>query len=123
MPRYIDAIKLIKEFQALPCCRNGYSDEYDKARIFAMIDNQPTVEGCKEALEKQIPKKPIEVKNIYPPEQFECPVCGSCVGRHKTLRKINELLGETLTDCKVEFKYCCECGQRMDWGEETDNAE
>ena len=45
MPRYIDAIKLLKEFQALPCCRNGYSDEYDKACIFAMIDNQPRVDA------------------------------------------------------------------------------
>lgn len=69
------------------------------------------------ALEKQIPKKPIEAKNIYPPEQFECPVCGSCVGRHKTVKKINDAWGEILTDCKVEFAYCCECGQKQDWSE------
>ena len=70
------------------------------------------------ALEKHDGKKPIEAKNVYPPEQFECPVCGCCVGRHKTLRKVNDLLGEVLTDCKVEFNFCPDCGQRIDWSDE-----
>ena len=74
------------------------------------------LEMAVKALEKQIPKKAIEAKNIYPPEQFECPVCGGCVGRHKTLKKINDIVGEILMDCKVEYAYCLECGQRIWWG-------
>ena len=70
------------------------------------------------ALEKQEGKKPIEAKNVYPPEQFECPVCECCVGRHKTLRRVNDLLGEVLTDCAVEFDFCPDCGQRIDWSDE-----
>ena len=67
------------------------------------------------ALEKQDGKKPNEAKNVYPSEQFECPVCGCCVGRHKTLRKVNDLIGEVLTDCKVEFNFCPDCGQKILW--------
>lgn len=69
---------------------------------------------------KEKPKKPKEAKDLYPPEQFECPVCGCCVGRHKTLRKINDAMGEGLTDCKMEFKHCPECGQHIDWGHDDD---
>lgn len=67
------------------------------------------------ALEKRVGKKPKEVKNVYPPEQFECPACGCCVGRHKTLWKVNDLLGEVLTDCGVEFNFCPDCGQKILW--------
>lgn len=67
------------------------------------------------ALEKQEGKKPIEAKNVYPPEQFECPVCGCCVGRHKTLRRVNDLFGEVLTDCVVDFDFCPDCGQKILW--------
>lgn len=71
------------------------------------------------ALEKQEGKKPKEARNIYPPEQFECPVCGCCVGRHKTLRRVNDLFGEVLTDCVVEFDFSPDCGQRIDWSDEN----
>ena len=48
---------------------------------------------AKLALEKQIPKKPKEVKGVYDLLKPVCPVCG------------NDFLGE----------YCDECGQRIDW--------
>ena len=83
---------------------SGYSKNREEALDMAIA-----------ALEKQEGKKPIEAKNVYPPEQFECPVCGCCVGRHKTLRKVNDLLGEVLTDCKVEFNFCPDCGQKILW--------
>lgn len=47
------------------------------------------------ALEKQIPKKPID-KLMY----LECPTCGD-VG---------------IEDCG----YCSVCGQKLDWGNEND---
>ena len=46
-----------------------------------------------QALEKQTPKKPKEVKGVYDLLKPVCPVCG------------NDFLGE----------YCDECGQRIDW--------
>ena len=48
---------------------------------------------AKLALEKQIPKKPKEVKGVYDLLKPVCPVCG------------NDFLGE----------YCDECGQRINW--------
>lgn len=77
--------------------------------------NNEAIDMAIAALEQQEGKMPKEARNIYPPEQFECPVCGCCVGRHKTLRKVNDLLGEVLTDCKVEFNFCPDCGQKILW--------
>jgi hypothetical protein len=97
---------------------------YEEARRIILTDFEigtaKTADAlCKavDALAKQIPMKPIEEKNLYPPEQFACPVCGGCVGRHKTLKRINNTLGDALQDCKVEFSYCLECGQRIDWSD------
>ena len=82
MPRYIDAIKLLKEFQALPCCRNGYSDEYDKARIFAMIANQPTADVVERKKGKWIKRgvslyRCSECGRFSPSQENYCPSCGS----------------------------------------------
>lgn len=52
-----------------------------------------------EALEKQIPKKPVtygEIKNYA-----DCPMCGN------TVRGINKPFGE----------FCSKCGQKLDWSE------
>lgn len=85
-------------------------------RKFAAADEQKEAfDMAISALEKQEGKKPIEAKNVYPPEQFECPVCGCCVGRHKTLCRVNDLLGEVLTDCVVEFDFCPDCGHKILW--------
>lgn len=53
-----------------------------------------------EALEKQIPKKPV-----YGAANIKCPNCGA-----------------TLLYYFYSFKidYCDECGQRLDWSEEND---
>ena len=64
-----------------------------------------TPEECLEAVEKQIPKKPVEMKptdkllNGY----FACPMCGGWVG-------MDEYSNE----------YCGCCGQKLDW---SDNNE
>lgn len=49
---------------------------------------------CKEALEKQIPKKPVEVRN-----EIVCPTCKTLVG---------------------SSPYCRYCGQALDWGSEEE---
>ena len=56
---------------------------------------------CIEALEKQIPKKPIE--DGYYDEPCVCPNCGSNV--------INEADNDYL------FKHCYHCGQALDWSD------
>ena len=52
-----------------------------------------------EALEKQIPKKPIEI--ITGDNEFICMICPSC------------------QQVSVEFNdtYCAVCGQKLDWGD------
>jgi len=68
-----------------------------------------------EAVKKQEPQKPIECTDVYPPGQYECPVCRYCVGHHKSSRYTP--FGEIMVDAKVEFMYCPCCGQKLDWGE------
>lgn len=53
-----------------------------------------------EALEKQIPKKPIEDTEYIGWLIWRCPVCGTEVGR-----------------VLEPLQHHCECGQRIDWSE------
>jgi hypothetical protein len=56
-----------------------------------------------EALEKQIPKKPVEMKSTDKllQEYFACPICGGWVGMDEYLNK-----------------FCAGCGQAIDWSEQ-----
>lgn len=55
-----------------------------------------------EALEKQIPKKPINQSEEYDRTYGNCPCCG-----------------EMVVDYPDDFRVCSNCGQRLDWsGEE-----
>ena len=63
---------------------------------------EPTLYECEieniiKALEKQIPKKPIEI-DIWG-EYYKCPICD---------KYAVDNLG-----CK--YKFCRECGQKLDW--------
>lgn len=55
-----------------------------------------TVEECREAVEKQIPKKPRTHQDT---NRADCPVCGA------TVRGIKEPFGD----------WCSKCGQKLDW--------
>ena len=66
-----------------------------------------TVEECREAMEKQKPKKPSEFKYNNSSINYGCPVC-----KRKFISKIN---GEW---CAGNFnEYCERCGQAIDWSE------
>ena len=59
------------------------------------------VEMAIEALEKQIPKKPINQSEEYDRTYGNCPCCG-----------------EMVVDYPDDFRVCSNCGQRLDWSEE-----
>ena len=63
-----------------------------------------------QALEKQIPKKPI-LDTIFPSgvKWFRCPICN---------KKIVSKLGEWISGRPQ--KYCDNCGQKLDWSESNE---
>lgn len=63
-----------------------------------------TVEECRDAIEKQIPKKPINCKmsKIKTAVGWCCPSCG------------NGLYWDTDYG-QQKFIHCTECGQKLDW--------
>lgn len=65
----------------------------DKNRYIAII----------EALEKQIPKKPKEIRYFRICNYYAglCPICNG--------------------GANSEFQYCGDCGQRLDWSVEDEN--
>lgn len=62
-----------------------------------MMETIDFLKTAKEALEKQIPRKPVE--NGYRDGELVCPYCGS------------EL------DDIYKPRFCDYCGQRLDWSE------
>lgn len=63
------------------------------------------------ALEKQIPKKPVR-QDIY--SNYECPCCKSTrVVEYDTENREYDL------DCGKN-DYCPDCGQKIDWSEESE---
>lgn len=71
-------------------------------------DDKATVDGCRagiEALEKQIPKRPIVYKNrdyFVTCYVYECPNCKSEIREDAVIE---------------EYEYCIDCGQAIDWSE------
>lgn len=79
---------------------------------FRGCENKPRFNEMRDmvisALEKQIPKKPIEEEKQYSEDygfnsDILCPVCNNYIGYY------------TEAMCKPEYmQYCNECGQRID---------
>lgn len=67
------------------------------------IENMLTLNELIEALEKQIPKKPIEQGEGI---SFNCPVCGNYVGYVAAMARETQ-------------NYCNECGQALEWSEQN----
>ena len=59
-----------------------------------------TVEECREAVEKQKPKKPRDIEYDY--SYFICPTCGE---------------GIYVSDNFESHKFCLNCGQAIQWDE------
>ena len=98
-----DYEKAIKEEQAI--VNNG--DEFH-------VEALKVCEVVKQALEKQIPKKP-EILNYIPllnsGWKYQCPNCGCAVGKNKNLEFAYEEYLEPYQS------NCMSCGQALDWGD------
>lgn len=72
------------------------------------LDYAVAIETAIEALEKQIPKKPVEYEDKY----YGCPICGNAL-----MRKW-EKYPTVLMPKSNGLPYCLCCGQALDWNEE-----
>ena len=85
---------------------------YEEAIIDIRENIQPIVGGKSldiaiSAIEKQIPKKPKKKEENQYSAFYDCPCCGGYL-----VSKIDgELCGGQ------EYKYCCRCGQALDWSD------
>lgn len=69
-----------------------------------------TVEECREAVEKQKPKKVI----IKPWEPSICPTCGV---------ELSESLGDGYYKHWMYLRRCTRCGQKIQWDEDLEGME
>lgn len=81
-----------------------YIGAYDLDNLPTLIFPKEDAEYLRFACEKQIPKKPMDLKHIEfkgsMRNQFargDCPCCDACV------------------DTDDDFKFCSECGQKLAW--------
>lgn len=83
-----------------------YAEIMDKSNF--MIDSaNPYDMEIKEALEKQIPIKPIIKTNAYNHKFYKCPNCGI---------DIENVMYSP-------YVYCHKCGQKLNWGNEDDRED
>lgn len=64
------------------------------------LDYAIAIDMAKEALEKQIPKKPISLGEDIDRDVGQCPNC------------------KEIIDTYEDYKYCSDCGQAIDWRDE-----
>ena len=90
---------------------------YEEA-LYCHTHNGATIEQeieceslIKEALEKQIPKKPQSVESYTNIIDYYCPVCD--------INLISKINGEFVAGRKD--KYCSNCGKALDWSSENEN--
>ena len=116
-----ESLKIMLAYKLGRGCKPHYSDEeiekaFDTA-ISALQEIQQyreigTVEECREAVEKQKPKKP---KLNYKPRflgkaTYTCPKCGNCC--------LEEFANE-----RQNNNYCWDCGQAIRWDENLEETE
>lgn len=63
-----------------------------------MVFDDELIKGL---IERDTPKKPIPLENIYPRSQYECGNCGAGL----------------LANEKWQDTFCRVCGQKQDWSE------
>lgn len=99
----VEEIKKVVQFLSLDN-DNGIIEDLQLLNKYQFIG---TVEECREARERQKPKKPI-MKPFYEDMEEEylcCPACGDI------------LTDRIPMDNKDFYFYCLNCGQKLDWSE------
>ena len=86
---------MTEEFYFFKQNKDGEFEQYEPY-ITVSVNTEEDYEFMKQAIEKQKPKKPMPLLNVYPDGQYEC----SC-------------------DCPVLrcYSYCPKCGQKLDWSD------
>ncbi len=109
----IEALKEIQQYHEI-----GTVEYFEKLKladngtIWGLIDeyvdykNIGTVEECREAVEKQKPKKPKDVEYDY--SYFVCDACGE---------------GIYVSDDFESHHYCLNCGRAIQWDEDLEETE
>lgn len=98
----IDGLKNLRLFMELEDKQN---------EIKFAEDNYEAIALAEKALEKQIPKKPIFDYNLSDTlSKFHCE-CGNTI-------KVNHDVG--IMDGNDAPNYCSDCGQKLDWSEESE---
>lgn len=90
-----ESIKILRK--RIDLIKQDWSDMAD------LVEYQKALERAVKALEKQIPCKPEEYVPDFPYNIFSTQKCAKC--------------GTPVIGKKIS-KYCSECGQKIDWGEE-----
>ena len=113
----ISALKEIQLYKDNKLClvpEDVYSRQCSELDAYKEIG---TVEECREAVEKQIPKKPVCKPKPYNEsvgfnEEWFCPSCGAYIGY------FYEGMDEP-----EQMEYCNECGQHIarDWSDESED--
>ena len=85
-----EAIKNLKDILS-ECTESG------EAVCYITDVDAPALEMAIKALEKQIPKKPIEIDTYG--EYYKCPICNKYA----------------VDNFGCNYKFCRECGQKLDW--------
>lgn len=118
----IEALRLINTSRVHPFYSWEEMAEVRDIAISALREIQQyraigTVEECKEAREKQIPKKPVCKPKPYNEsvgfnDEWFCPSCGAYIGY------FYEGMDEP-----EQMEYCNECGQHIarDWSDENED--
>ena len=93
-----EAIEEFKQrLELIEKCYRGEVEDYKQALEIGV-----------KALEKQIPKKPIEYEDKF----YACPICRNVL-LHKWEKYNTELM-----DKSNGLPYCLCCGQKLDWSDE-----
>lgn len=92
-----EAIGTLEELQDM---KSDYFEALSDWRQYRKIG---TLEECRTAIEKQIPKKVVR----YGKWNYKCPCCGESAKAET---------GDSFIDYRLD--YCDGCGQKLDWSDE-----
>lgn len=103
----VEEIKTAKKYIALKKECGTPTNTIDVCAEYVAIG---TVEECREAVEKQKPKKVI----IKPWEPSICPTCGM---------ELSKSLGDGYYKHWMNLRRCTRCGQKIQWDENSEGTE